>query len=142
MTDNNHITEHRIYGGLMTVLEACGLQVLRDPTGNHHLVKGTLESAAAFYKLTVAGADASSTAANATGHVLAISAREKLRRAHDALVGMSDTDLDHFDNEEDEIEAVPDQYAARMIYAAIDDLDALLAYPGFSAPPAKNEGGA
>lgn len=58
MSANNHITEQRIYGGLMTVLEACGFQVLRDPTGNHHLVKGTLEGAAAFYKLTVAGADA------------------------------------------------------------------------------------
>lgn len=129
MTHQDQTTERPINTAMIKMLEACGFQVLRAPAGDHQLVKGTLESAAAFYKLTVAGADATLAASAATDHVLAISAREKLRRAGDALAGMSDTDLDHFDNEEDEIEAVPEQFAARMIFAAIDDIDALLASP-------------
>lgn len=42
-----------------------------------------------------------------------------LRQAHDALDGMADSDLDHFEDEEDEAEAVPAQYAARKVMAAI-----------------------
>lgn len=72
-------------------------------------------------------------AAAATDYVLAISAREKLRRAHDVLAGMADTDLDHFEDEEEEIEAVPAQYAARTIFAAIDDIDTLLSSPSYVA---------
>ncbi len=47
-----------------------------------------------------------------------------LREAHDALAGMSDSDLDHFESEEEEIEAVPMQYAARKVMAAIQLLEA------------------
>lgn len=125
---NDQTLEQPINEAMITMLQACGFAVSLDPLGDY-CVKGGIESAAAFYKLTIAGAEASLTAASATDHVLAISAREKLRRAHDALAGIADTDLDHFEDEEEEIEAVPAQYAARTIFAAIDDIDALLASP-------------
>jgi hypothetical protein len=47
-----------------------------------------------------------------------------LAEAHDALAGMSDSDLDYFESEEDEIEAVPMQYAARKVMAAMQLLQA------------------
>lgn len=47
-----------------------------------------------------------------------------LREAHDALDGMSDSDLDYFESEEEEIEAVPMQYAARKVMEAIQLLEA------------------
>lgn len=58
MTHQDQTIEQPINTAMITMLEACGFQVLRAPAGDHHLVKGTLESAAAFYRLTVAGADA------------------------------------------------------------------------------------
>lgn len=42
-----------------------------------------------------------------------------LRQAHDALDGMADSDIDHFEDEEEEAEAVPMQYAARKVMEAI-----------------------
>ncbi len=49
-----------------------------------------------------------------------------LEDAHDALAGMADSDLDYFEDEDEEREAVPAQYAARKVMAAIQ----LLGVPG------------
>lgn len=42
-----------------------------------------------------------------------------LAQAHDALDGMADSDIDHFEDDEEEAEAVPAQYAARKVMEAI-----------------------
>lgn len=69
--------------------------------------------------------------------VLMASIREKLTRAHDALEGMSDSDLDHFETDEEEIEGAPAQYAARTIFSAVQEIDAALAaYPAPSSDAA------
>lgn len=47
-----------------------------------------------------------------------------LQQAFDALDGMSDTDLDYFEDEEEEAEAVPAQYACRKIMEAMELLKA------------------
>lgn len=43
-----------------------------------------------------------------------------LKKAFDALEAASDSDLDHFEDEEEEAEAVPMQFAARQIVQAIE----------------------
>lgn len=50
---------------------------------------------------------------------LQLQALALLRQAHDALDGMSDSCIDTFENEEEEAEAVPEQYAARKVMEAI-----------------------
>lgn len=45
-----------------------------------------------------------------------------LEDAHDALAGMSDSDLDWFEDEDEEREAVPAQYAARKVMEVIEQL--------------------
>ncbi|WGG51791.1 hypothetical protein [Rugamonas sp. DEMB1] len=49
--------------------------------------------------------------------------RECLRAAHDALESTSDSDLDHFEDEEEERESAPVQFAARKVMQAIDAID-------------------
>lgn len=46
-----------------------------------------------------------------------------LQKAFDALEGMSDSDLDFFEDEEEEAEYAPAQYAARLIMSVIQDLE-------------------
>ena len=52
-----------------------------------------------------------------------------LTEAHDALAGMSDSDLDHFEDEEEELETVPMQYAARKVMAAMQLLQRMALVP-------------
>lgn len=47
---------------------------------------------------------------------------ELLQRAFDALEATTDSDLDYFEDEEEEAEAVPMQYAARKIMQAMEML--------------------
>ncbi len=47
-----------------------------------------------------------------------------LQQAFDALESTSDTDLDYFEDEEEEAQAVPAQYACRKIMEAMDLLRA------------------
>jgi hypothetical protein len=47
-----------------------------------------------------------------------------LQQAFDALEATSDSDIDHFENEEEEADAVPAQYACRKIMEAMDLLRA------------------
>jgi hypothetical protein len=47
-----------------------------------------------------------------------------LREVHDVLESTTDSDLDHFEDEEEEREAVPVQYAARKLFQAIQLLEA------------------
>ncbi len=49
------------------------------------------------------------------GQVLAL-----LQQAFDALEATADSDLDYFEDEEEEAEAVPAQYACRKIMEAMD----------------------
>jgi hypothetical protein len=42
-----------------------------------------------------------------------------LQQAFDALEATADSDLDHFEDEEDEAESVPAQYACRKIMEAM-----------------------
>lgn len=72
--------------------------------------------------------DACQQALNAAGDVVnlvqgcvysATAAKKLLAEAHDALDGMADGYLDHFEDEEEEAEAVPAQYAARKVMQAI-----------------------
>lgn len=51
---------------------------------------------------------------------------ETLSDAFDTLEGMSDTDLDHFEDEEEEREAVPDQYAARKVMEVMQSIEQML----------------
>lgn len=46
-----------------------------------------------------------------------------LQKAFDALESMSDSDLDFFEDEEEEAEHAPAQYAARLIMSVIQDLE-------------------
>lgn len=46
-----------------------------------------------------------------------------LQKAFDALESMSDSDMDYFEDEEDEAENAPVQYAARLIMKVIMDLE-------------------
>lgn len=43
-----------------------------------------------------------------------------LQQAFDALEAMSDSDIDTFEDEEEEAQAVPEQYACRKIAEAMD----------------------
>lgn len=43
---------------MITMLKACGFEVRLNTVSGQHQVEGTIENAAAFYKLTLAGADA------------------------------------------------------------------------------------
>lgn len=45
-----------------------------------------------------------------------------LNAAHDALESMSDSDIDHFESDEDELEGAPAQFAARKIAEALQEL--------------------
>jgi len=45
-----------------------------------------------------------------------------LQKAFDALESMTDSDLDYFEDEEEEAECAPVQYAARLIMKVIMDL--------------------
>jgi hypothetical protein len=56
--------------------------------------------------------------------------RNLLSTAHDVLASTCDSDLDHFENDEEEMEGAPVQYAARTLMQAIDSLDPLI--PGES----------
>lgn len=47
-----------------------------------------------------------------------------LQQAFDALEATADSDIDHFEDEEEEAEAVPAQYACRKIMEAMDMLRA------------------
>lgn len=46
-------------------------------------------------------------------------ARALLQQAFDALESMTDSDIDHFECEEEEAEYAPTQYAARKIMEAL-----------------------
>lgn len=48
--------------------------------------------------------------------------KEKLWKAFDALEGMSDSEADCFETEEEEAEYFPAQYAARIIFSVLEDL--------------------
>lgn len=48
---------------------------------------------------------------------------KKLQKVFDALEALSDTDLDCFDNDEEEAEYAPVQYASRMIMSVIMELE-------------------
>lgn len=43
-----------------------------------------------------------------------------LQQAFDALEAISDSDIDHFEDEEEEAEGAPAQYACRKIMEAMD----------------------
>lgn len=45
-----------------------------------------------------------------------------LQQAFDALEATADSDIDHFEDEEEEAEAAPAQYACRKIIEAMDIL--------------------
>lgn len=47
-----------------------------------------------------------------------------LQQAFDALEATADSDIDHFEDEEEEADAVPAQYACRKIMEAMDLLRA------------------
>jgi len=47
-----------------------------------------------------------------------------LQQAFDALEATADSDIDHFEDEEEEAEAVPAQYACRKIMQAMELLRA------------------
>lgn len=48
-----------------------------------------------------------------------------LAEAHDALEGMADIDID-FEDEEEELEGAPAQYAARKVMEAMQGLESML----------------
>jgi hypothetical protein len=43
-----------------------------------------------------------------------------LQQAFDALEAISDSDIDHFEDEEEEAESAPEQYACRKIMEAME----------------------
>ena len=49
-----------------------------------------------------------------------------LTDAHDVLEGMADSDIDHFEDEDEEREAVPAQYAARKVMEAVQGIENML----------------
>ena len=50
-----------------------------------------------------------------------------LQQAFEALEATADSDLDYFEDEDEEAEAVPTQYAARKIMQAREEIDRLRA---------------
>lgn len=48
-----------------------------------------------------------------------------LNEAHDALEGMADSDIE-FEDEEEELEGAPTQYAARKVMEAVQGLESML----------------
>jgi hypothetical protein len=62
MTHTEQIIQHQIYSQLRIMLKACGFEVRQNSVTGQYQVEGTIESAAEFFKLTVAGADVSSPA--------------------------------------------------------------------------------
>lgn len=50
-----------------------------------------------------------------------------LQQAFEALEATADSDLDYFEDEDEEAEAVPTQYAARKIMQAMEEIDRLRA---------------
>jgi hypothetical protein len=47
-----------------------------------------------------------------------------LQQAFDALEAVSDSDLDHYEDEEEEAESAPEQYACRKIMEAMEIIKA------------------
>lgn len=58
-----------------------------------------------------------------------------LTDAHDALEGMSDSDIDHFETDEEEAEGAPAQFAARRVMQALHMLSTM----AIMAPAALNQ---
>ncbi len=52
-------------------------------------------------------------------------ARSLLMQAHDALDGLSDSEINHFEDEDDEREMAPEQYAARKIMEAAQLIESI-----------------
>lgn len=59
MSHQDQAIDQPINTAMITMLRACGFEVRYNTVSGQHLVEGTIESATAFYTLTVAGADAS-----------------------------------------------------------------------------------
>lgn len=73
--------------------------------------------------------------AAAPGALLAI-----LRDVHDTLASQADSDIDHFEDDDEEREGAPVQYAARKVMEVMDMLKA--AAPGAPGTPEMPKGGA
>jgi len=58
MSHQDQTIDQPINTVMVTMLRACGFEVRHNTVSGQHVVEGTIENAAAFYTLTLAGADA------------------------------------------------------------------------------------
>lgn len=74
---------------------------------------------ARLYRSSLAAQSQGAQQAAAPGALLAI-----LREVHDTLAGESDSDIDHFEDDDEEREGAPVQYAARKVMEVVDMIKA------------------